>query len=118
MQGIVFYYSSLADPAASCGECGRCAFSVNTRIKNRQNLFEHTLGSPSDQFSLPCSKIERLDLFHHNEPGNAWVVHNGHMKGEMPIGAGYGANYSQAGVSVERSVAYDKGRPATSLLMA
>jgi hypothetical protein len=40
------------------------------------------------------------------------------MKGEMPIGAGYGANYSQAGVFVEQNVAHDERRPATSLLMA
>jgi hypothetical protein len=52
MQGIVFYYGSLANPAASCGECARRTFSIDC-LRSLFTLDEDLLllSPPSCHFS-------------------------------------------------------------------
>jgi hypothetical protein len=92
--------------------------SIDTSIKDGQNLFKYVNRSPPDALDLSCTEINRFDLLNHDESRDIWVVHNSHVEGKAPICVGEGADNGETCMSVEQSVAHNKGRPAPSLFMA
>jgi hypothetical protein len=92
--------------------------SEKTGVKDGQDFFESALRSLADELDLSGAKIDGFDLFNHHEPGQVRGIDNGDMERKMSIGIRDRANNGKAGPFVEQSVANDKGRPTTFLLMA
>jgi len=81
--------------------CNDWSASVYAGVQYGKNLFEQGRRSPPDELGIARTKIDRFNLFNHDESGYLGSTRNSHMEREAPVGVGERTDHGKTRMLVE-----------------